>query len=157
MVARYFDKLQEIFISLAARSKFPNIDNFTIQAFAQETGILDGQTVNISAVDRLFIAANVALNQTSEKENENSFVRHEFIEFLVRVADLKYKQTKVCKTAASSFQKLMTDHLLPFYNEYCTECNHLRETYLEGTIIDHNMFNNKKLFEHLYAVETARN
>ena len=57
--------------------------------------------INISTIDRLFIAANVALDgKQSESNSENSFVRYEFLEFLVRIADMKYKVTKVFPTVA---------------------------------------------------------
>jgi len=75
-VARHYDKIHEVFISLAARSKFPNIDLFTISTFCQETGILDGHSVNVSAIDRMFIAANVSLNQAADRTIENLFMRH---------------------------------------------------------------------------------
>jgi len=47
--------------------------------------------VNSAAIDRLFIAANVTLEGKNEDNSENLFVRYEFIEFLVRIADLKFK------------------------------------------------------------------
>lgn len=74
----------------------------------------------------------------------------------MRIADLKFKQTKTCKTAGESFQKLMNDHILPFFTEYSIEGLYQRETYLQNTIIDHNLFHNRKLFEHLYAQECSR-
>ena len=76
---------------LAVRSCYPNIESFMIHMFCQETGILDRDMVNVSAVDRLFIAANVSLEGNNDDNAENLFVRYEFIEFLVRIADLKFK------------------------------------------------------------------
>ena len=54
--------------------------------------------MNVSAVDRLFIAANVNITGTNDDNAENLFVRYEFLEFLCRVAELKFKTTKICQT-----------------------------------------------------------
>ena len=52
--------------------------------------------MNVSAVDRLFIAANVNITGANDDNAENLFVRYEFLEFLCRVAELKFKTTKIC-------------------------------------------------------------
>lgn len=41
IVFRHYPLFIDLFVTLAARSSYPNIDNFTIQMFAQETGLLD--------------------------------------------------------------------------------------------------------------------
>jgi hypothetical protein len=102
IVFRYYQILHEIFVILAVRSHYPNIDSITIHMFCQETAIMDREMINVSAVDRLFIAANVSLQGTSDDNSEVLFVRYEFIEFLVRLAELKFKQTKVCKTVGQA-------------------------------------------------------
>ena len=38
-------------------------------------------------------------------------VRFEFYEILVRIADLKFKQTKICETYSEAFEKLILDHI----------------------------------------------
>ena len=57
--------------------------------------------INISTIDRLFIAANVTLDGNKNEDNsDNCFVRYEFLEFLIRIADTKYKVTKILPTVA---------------------------------------------------------
>ena len=41
IVFRHYPLVVDLFVTLASRSNYPNIDNFTIQMFAQETGLLD--------------------------------------------------------------------------------------------------------------------
>ena len=101
IVLRYFERLSDIFISLASRSKFPNLDNFTVVAFFQHIGWIDKNVINLSAIDRLYIASSVKSGNAlvSERIDETSMIRCEFIEFLIRIADLKYRQAaKVVST-----------------------------------------------------------
>jgi hypothetical protein len=63
-IAKNYDKIHDIFLTVAARSRYPNIENFSVQTFANELGIMDSQMVNTSAIDRLYIAANVSIGQT---------------------------------------------------------------------------------------------
>ena len=97
--------------------------------------------INLSAVDRLFIAANVALVKKADDDNaENLFVRYEFLEWLIRISELKYRQTKVLSTVAECFKKLLAEHVMPFHDEYCHDLEIFRETYLLKNIVDHKFF-----------------
>lgn len=69
--------------------------------FSNDIAIHDNLMINVSTIDRLFIAANVSVDsKPSESNQENVFVRYEFLEFLIRIADMKYKVTKVFSTVA---------------------------------------------------------
>ena len=66
--------------------------------------------VNISSVDRSFIAASLKVETTAPS---NGLKRFEFLEILVRLANIKYLETKICKTYAESTEKLITECVLP--------------------------------------------
>mmetsp|Transcript_24952 Transcript_24952/g.33423 ORF Transcript_24952/g.33423 Transcript_24952/m.33423 type:complete len:94 (+) Transcript_24952:742-1023(+) len=77
--------------------------------------------------------------------------RYEFIEFLVRLAVFKYKETmKVTKTAHESFKRIMDEHIVPFHATHCQDWQLFRNKYLKGTIIDHVMHCNKKGLETIF-------
>ena len=70
-------------------------------------------SVNLATVDRAFIAANLKIRETEAPSN--GLKRFEFLEILVRMANAKYLETKICKTFADSTEKLITECVLPHY------------------------------------------
>ena len=41
--------------------------------------------------------------------------RYEFIDFLVRVSVWKYKESKIVNTAREAFEKVINEHLMPYF------------------------------------------
>lgn len=59
-----------------------------------------------STIDRLFIAANYAVEK--HKNNpERSLLRTNFIEILIRIAIEKYEKTNKCNTISEAFEMLL--------------------------------------------------
>ena len=81
---------------MAARSSWPNIGSLDMCDFATKSKILD-QYVNISAVDRTFIAANLKV-ESSGAAPSNGLKRFEFLEMIVRLSNIKYIEPKIIKT-----------------------------------------------------------
>jgi hypothetical protein len=70
----------------------------------------------LATIDKAFIAANFNQHNLINSKDRR-LERYEFIEILVRLATIKYKDTKQVKTFTKAFTKLMDEHILP-YSEY---------------------------------------
>jgi hypothetical protein len=70
------------------------LNDFT--SFVHRSELFD-KTINLSTVDRNFIATNVS-NNPYKNSAERELHRYEFIEVIVRLALSKYKDTKVTAT-----------------------------------------------------------
>lgn len=95
-----FARLKKIFIVQASRSGFPTINWINSADFIRDCNCLDGNVVQ-TTVDRLFIATNQELEKSDENP-ANALERYEFLEFLTRIAEKKFKETKICKTYSES-------------------------------------------------------
>jgi hypothetical protein len=63
-------------------------------------------------IDRIFIATNFE-EEDLEENDDNSLVRFEFFEIIVRMAKCKYFDKGTCKTIADSVEKLVTEYIIP--------------------------------------------
>jgi len=109
-------------------------------------GIIDGKTINVSTIDRTFIAANVELENQDENP-DNLLCRFEFIELFLRLSDAKYRQTKLVKTVSEAFKKLLEDHILPYHGTQKHLWQSWRDKYLWRTLIDELLLANKRSLE----------
>lgn len=68
---------------------------------AVETGMVDGKTTKLADVDRFFIAAKVTSTDSKKDllvRNEKGLVRYQLLEFIVRIADQRFLQSKEAST-----------------------------------------------------------
>ena len=70
----------------------------------------------MSDIDRMFINT-CAQDTNNEDENKipNKFCRYEFLEFITRLANQKYREQKIVKTYPEALNKLL-DHVSTSYN-----------------------------------------
>ena len=111
ILSKYFLQLKDIFVHLASNSAWPNITQLNMCGFAEKSKILD-QNVNISAVDRTFIAANLKVEQSGSAPS-NGLKRFEFLENLVRLANVKYIEPKIVKSYPEATEKLIVECIIP--------------------------------------------
>ena len=103
---KYFKPLKDCFLHLAASSAWPNIGALDLADFATKAKFLDN-FVNLSAVDRTFIAANLKVSDNAAPSN--GLKRYEFLEILVRLANIKYLESKIVSTYADATEKLIVE------------------------------------------------
>lgn len=73
-------------------------------------GLVDGKVTRISDIDRLFIAAkvmNVEMKRGLAVRNDKALVRHQFLEFLLRIAQQRFVQTKKTPSIAEGLQRVL--------------------------------------------------
>jgi hypothetical protein len=69
IIKKNYGFLKKCFIHLASKSSFPNITSMDLGNFMQKCNIMD-KWVNVSTVDRLFIATNTRKG-TEDKSKAN--------------------------------------------------------------------------------------
>ena len=118
LIWKNFAKIKKIFTSLISQSSYPNIGQIDFGNFCEVCKIMDGKVVNLSTVDRAFIAANVAVDgqKLSDDNPTNALSRFEFLEILVRLAQFKFVNSGVCSTYEEAMQKLLEEHIFPYAN-----------------------------------------
>lgn len=109
VLKKYFAQLKNVFLHVASTSSWPNIGQLDFCDLAVKAKFLD-QFVNISSVDRTYIAANLKVETSSAPSN--GLKRFEFLEILVRLANIKYLESKIVKTYAEATEKLINDCLI---------------------------------------------
>lgn len=88
VLMKNFIRIKKIFTSCISTSLFPNISQLDFSSFCDRCKIQDGKVINVATVDRVFIAANVAVDgqKLSDDNPANALSRFEFLEILVRLA-----------------------------------------------------------------------
>ena len=78
---------------IAANSNYPTITLNDYTSFINRSKIID-KNVNLAAVDRMFIATNTS-NNRYKNSAERELHRYEFVEVIVRLSLVKYKEPKI--------------------------------------------------------------
>eukprot|EP01029_Cantina_marsupialis_P004769 TRINITY_DN14985_c0_g1_i3.p1 TRINITY_DN14985_c0_g1~~TRINITY_DN14985_c0_g1_i3.p1 ORF type:complete len:916 (-),score=232.05 TRINITY_DN14985_c0_g1_i3:194-2941(-) len=73
-------------------------------------GVPDQGTCKLKDLDTLFIAVNAGPISKEENNPQRLFTRFEFLESLVRVAELKYMRSKFCASLPEAVTIVLNDH-----------------------------------------------
>ena len=85
-----YTQLKEIFTNLISADNYPNVGMLQFSHFCKESEIYD-KNCKISDVDRFFLGVNFEPEDLPENP-DRALNRYEFIEILVRIANLKFKE-----------------------------------------------------------------
>ena len=129
---------------------------FATEVLCENIGILDNKQIKRADVDRLFITANYEVEQHDDNPS-NLLCRYEFIEFISRLANLKFKETGQAQTYSQALQKIMKDYILPYHSKHTNDWHVFRQKYLTKTIIDHTLHANRKGFEKIFMMYVNQN
>ena len=113
VIWKYFAKLKDIFITMASRSNFPSVTLLDFTTFCDICRIMD-KNVNLSTIDRLFIATNVEIIANDENPDKE-LCRFEFFEILLRLGNVKYRETGITGTYHEALEKIIKENVLPNY------------------------------------------
>jgi hypothetical protein len=70
--------------------------------------------LNMETIDRLFIVTNFEIEENDDNP-DRALCRFEFFEILIRIANVKFRETGIVKTYSEAFDKLLKEHV---YNKY---------------------------------------
>ena len=85
-----YSQLKEIFTNLISADNYPYIGMLQFSHFCKEAEIYN-EKCKISDVDRFFLGVNFEPEDQPENP-DRALNRYEFIEILVRIANLKFKE-----------------------------------------------------------------
>ena len=113
--------------------------------------------MNISSIDRTFIAANLKVEGASAAAPSNGLKRFEFLEILVRLANIKYLESKIVKTYAEATEKLMVECILPYFTPEPWQEFRDKELWTidVNDMLEANLENLNKIYEH-YRTPTKK-
>lgn len=103
--------IKDVFLDTAASSDFPKVTMRSLEVLVTECGLVDNRHISVKDVDRFFIAAT-----TKDGSGKvTAMCRYEFIDFLARLSEYKYRETKVVMTCKEAFDKMMNEHIIPYH------------------------------------------
>jgi hypothetical protein len=144
LIGTHFKLLKDIFIHTAAGPDWPFITQMQLQVFCDSLNLIDGKLVRLNDIQRIFITVNVELID-QDFNPDAKCNRFEFIEFLVRLSALKYKQTKVVYNYTDAFQMLLNETLIPYHRSSIhPKINVFKAKFLTNTPIDYFFYDNQK-------------
>jgi hypothetical protein len=65
-------------------------------------------------VDRLFIATNVELEAIDDNPDK-ALCRFEYLEIIVRLANVKFKESGLVPTHSEALKKILEENIFPYY------------------------------------------
>lgn len=96
---------------IAANSNYPTITLNDYTSFINRSKIID-KNVNLAAVDRMFIATNTS-NNRYKNSAERELHRYEFVEVIVRLSLVKYKEPKIIDKLHDATLEILEKDVLP--------------------------------------------
>jgi hypothetical protein len=115
----HYHRIQNIFLFEIGRNDKAHLGQNDWLSFARKTGIFDNKIIDLATLDRTFILTNVNTHGlfSSAERNLN---RYEFIEILVRFANIKYKEkSHQAKTTCEAIEMMLQKNVYP----NCRECD----------------------------------
>ena len=109
----HYKMLKEIYTNAVSMSSFPTMTTIEFSEFGVRSKLLDDQNMNLAAFDRAYIAATRKDNPATDPPN---LTRFEFLEILVRLADIKFIQTKQIKTYEEATRKIIEEFVIKNFN-----------------------------------------
>ena len=156
MIHNYIPYLKDLYIVFMSSSSYPAISWIDFTNFTTQCKMIDNN-LQLSTVDRLFIATNVVMGTILPDFPERELARYEFYEILVRLAAAKYKDPGVTPTYSEALQKLITECVMPNNDvSVWTEYRKNKIWTLEvNDVLETNMDSIRKLYRHYFAPKKA--
>lgn len=82
-------------------------------AFCEKCSFFDHK-LTLSTIDRLFIATNYEIEDNAENP-DRALNRFEFFEILIRIANVKFRETGIVHSYSDALEKLLKEHVLVNY------------------------------------------
>lgn len=110
LIKHYLD-IKNIFLYIASNSSYPTMGLNDFTSFINTSKIMD-KNVNLSTVDRQFIATNVSTNPYKQSA-ERELHRYEFVEVIVRLGISKYKDPKIAPNLHEAAEMILSNDVIP--------------------------------------------
>lgn len=104
--------LINIFDYYSGVSSYPTISLNDFTSFASTCKILDNNYIGLAQLDLLLVQTNYSTNDFVNSA-EKDLHRYEFLEFIVRLANFRYKETGFVSTTVDGIKKVLKDLIYP--------------------------------------------
>ena len=108
-----YNFIREIYRELQYNSLYPFVNKIELAAFCEKSKLIDSN-LNMSNCDLIFVMANTG-NKGGIKA-KTGLIRCEFLEYLVRLANFKHRDTKQVESYTEAIKIVMNDYLKPNYS-----------------------------------------
>lgn len=95
----------------------PGIGQNAFNEIINATHIWDNKRLKLADIDFEFIVTKAG-NKKKALNPERWLIRYQFMEVFVRLALHMYYKPKIVKTQSGSIEKLMSEHVMPFFNKF---------------------------------------
>ena len=112
LLFEHYIRIINIFYFYSGSSSYPFITMNDFTSFSHATKILDGEIIKLADLDLILVASCVSHHQYVNSATLD-MTRYEFIEMIVRVAQDRYRLTKVCRTLCEGIEKTLEDLIYP--------------------------------------------
>ena len=102
--------MKNIFINLISGDNYPNIGSNDFLNFCKRVDIID-ETLPAAFVE---IAWSGLISGNRTAGPGNTLYRHEFLEILIRIANTKYKDTRIVNSTSESLEMLLNSIIPKF-------------------------------------------
>jgi hypothetical protein len=120
----HYASLVSIFMSTASTSSYPTISLIDFKKFLDVSKVYD-QNISLTTIEQLFVITNDTSNSYKNRD-ERCLHRYEFIEIIVRLAQVKYKEPKIIPSLRDAVEKMIKDDII--------KNNSVKESYRVNTV-----------------------
>jgi len=113
-IFKYYLQIKNVFLYLASTSSYPTLGINDTTEFVRRSKLF-GKEINLSTMDRQMIATNVS-NNKYKGNAERELHRYEFVEFIVRLGQTRYKDSKQTESLMEATEFIMRDDVIPHNN-----------------------------------------
>ena len=111
-----FEYLKVVFLAAACRSNYPYLSWIDIMPLAEEIKLLEDGLVNQQGIE-VIAQSSLHRQNTTRGEKKTGLIRPEFLEWVVRLAKLKFFDTKVTESMAMACELLVENHFKRNFRE----------------------------------------
>ena len=104
----HYDFIREVYLELQYNSVYPFVNKIELASFCEKSKLID-QTLNMSNCDLLFVSSS-----TTGKggiKHKTGLIRCEFLEYLIRLANFKYLQTRQVETFFEAIKIVIDNYI----------------------------------------------
>ena len=146
-IFKLYKKIKNIFLYLASNSSYPTISFNDTTEFVRRSNLF-GKFLSLARMDQLMIATNLS-NNKYKKSKERELHRYEFVEFIVRLSQSVYRDSKREATIDGAIEAIISQDVVP--NNPSVEGLSFREKHMYNHKVNFLLKNNlvpiQKLFK----------
>ena len=105
-----YEFITEIYRELQMNSLYPFVNKIELAAFCEKSKLIDAN-LNMANCDLIFVMANTATKGGIKAKT--GLIRCEFLEYLIRLANFKHRDTKQVDTFIDAIQIVINDYIKP--------------------------------------------